>query len=388
MALATAAKHTLQILELLEERRMSYTFPIRKTELLLCSGFSLLWQCVDLAEDSKITKDNQKTLGALTEMLTRDSQTAGDEFLRIGSSVVKISACCPISSPLAKPALIEGAAARSPSSTPAPKQSATKKGLQAIAARFPGISNKSRLEDDARPAMVPYRRGLLASRHHQAYSTLSLSSTQSTPALPTYLPSIDKTLQAPRLDIPASVNLDYLPLGEDAGVTHISTNTAPPAEKQLKNTGVGHASWEQILTKIDDSFISIYDANVLKSVSDSVAVSSETRSNSNPVLDGEEYVRWAPPSVDGSCPHPASIDVSVSTQLKVPQSVLSFSDESLTSGEDLLFSAAGSHDGSTGTIESADLSNANMPSRFKGIAMPSVVFDDDFSFGSDFDGHH
>jgi hypothetical protein len=42
MTVADSAKHIVQILDLLDERRMNYTFPFNKSELLLTAGFSLL----------------------------------------------------------------------------------------------------------------------------------------------------------------------------------------------------------------------------------------------------------------------------------------------------------------------------------------------------------
>ena len=112
MVLAAAAKHTIQILELLEERRMHYTFPVHKTDLLLVSGFSLLWQCVDLKDESKIIQDSQKSLAALTEMMTRGAPQAGEEFLRLRNSVVAINVNQVVSPKLRKQAVMESSARR------------------------------------------------------------------------------------------------------------------------------------------------------------------------------------------------------------------------------------------------------------------------------------
>jgi hypothetical protein len=60
------------------------------------------------------------------------------------------------------------------------------------------------------------------------------------------------------------------------------------------------------------------------------------------------------------------------TKGPVPQSVLSFSEESLPSGEDSMFSGSGSNNGST-----AHESMANEKS-FKGIAIPNLGEEFDF----------
>jgi hypothetical protein len=60
------------------------------------------------------------------------------------------------------------------------------------------------------------------------------------------------------------------------------------------------------------------------------------------------------------------------TKAPVPQSLLSFSEESLTSNDDFLFSTAGSHSGSIGPGDSLEL-----PETYRGITIP---IDDGFDF--------
>jgi hypothetical protein len=64
--------------------------------------------------------------------------------------------------------------------------------------------------------------------------------------------------------------------------------------------------------------------------------------------------------------------IDLMTKGPVPQSVLSFSEESLASGEDSMFSGSGSNNGST-----AHESMTNEKS-FKGIAIPNLGEDFDF----------
>ena len=44
VALASSSKHIIQIVQLLEERRMSFSFCLNKNELLLLAGFGLLYR--------------------------------------------------------------------------------------------------------------------------------------------------------------------------------------------------------------------------------------------------------------------------------------------------------------------------------------------------------
>ena len=44
VALASSSKHIIQIVQLLEERRMSFSFCLNKNGLLLLAGFGLLYR--------------------------------------------------------------------------------------------------------------------------------------------------------------------------------------------------------------------------------------------------------------------------------------------------------------------------------------------------------
>ena len=346
IVLADSAKHTIQILELLDERRMNYTFLFNKSELCLTAGFTLLWQCLDLPSDSKLVKDNQKSLGTLFDVLTRDSVSTSMEFQSIAKGFVNIAR----RPGPAKQTDTAINAVRVPSRAAVadPKKSPRKQ-LQAIASRFSSFNNKVKVEEAPRRATVP-RVGLSASLspHDRTSSVLSLPSHLSTPALPTCYPR-----KARPMDPPASLNLDYLPIGESDN--NSSSTTLPPKAQ------MNESAWEQLLTNIDSGQSNIY-SGIYGGVSPGVKNAQQFYEQDATVTTGEDWAQEAWPV--------SAIDLP--SKGAVPQSVFSFSDESLTSTDDLTFSAPPSNNGSN--VQE----NRSGEETFKGIAIPNIG--DDFDF--------
>jgi len=153
------------------------------------------------------------------------------------------------------------------------------------------------------------------------------------------------------IDIPANLNLDYLPIGEV--VESGSTNVVPP-KFQLNDS-----AWEKLLTNIDSGHSSIYNGLYGGISADE---SPLQRYHTAPTIDtGGEWAQEAWPE--------GAIDMT--SKGAVPQSVLSFSEESLTSGEDLVFSTSGSNNGSMAQ------ENGGSEETFKGITIPNC---EDFEF--------
>ena len=341
----------MQILDLLDERRMNYTFPFNKPELLLTAGFSLLWQCLDLPDDSKLVKDNQKSLTLLTAMLTRDSVTAGNEFQAIAESFVNIGRRNGITQ-APKQIQTDSSTARVLEAMPAPaaKHKSTRKQLQAIASRFSSFNNsRVKVEDGPRRATVPdVGPSPSLSPYRRAESTVSLASTRSAPVVPLYTPSKRQSI-----DISSNLNLDYLPIGEEDDNTSQNTMPAKPP--------LNESAWEKLLTNIDSGNSSIY--NGLYGGASPGEGTLQRYHTAPTVATGDDWAQEAWPT--------SAIDLT--TKGPVPQSVLSFSEESLTSGEDLVFSGCGSNNGSTAQEITGN------EKTFKGIAIPNLGEDFDFA---------
>src|SRR5467141_1261126 len=80
LALSDSSKHIIQILQLLDERRMSLSFCVNRTELIFLSGLGLLWQTIGLERNSKLVKESRNSLSAVVDQLKAESSEAAAEF--------------------------------------------------------------------------------------------------------------------------------------------------------------------------------------------------------------------------------------------------------------------------------------------------------------------
>ncbi|KAJ5450619.1 Transcription factorfungi [Penicillium daleae] len=90
LAMSDSAKHIIQILELLDERRLCLSVSINRRELVFFSGLGLLWQAMGLKRDSKLAKESQKLLSTVLEQLQPESSTAATEFRALASTLVSL----------------------------------------------------------------------------------------------------------------------------------------------------------------------------------------------------------------------------------------------------------------------------------------------------------
>lgn len=90
LAMSDSAKHIIQILELLEERRLCLSVSINKKELIFFSGLGLLWQILDVKRDSKLAKETQRLLGTAMQYLQPESSAAATEFGALCNTLVPL----------------------------------------------------------------------------------------------------------------------------------------------------------------------------------------------------------------------------------------------------------------------------------------------------------
>jgi hypothetical protein len=343
-----SAKHIIQILELLNERKMNYTFLMSKTELLLSSGFSLLWQCFELSQDSKLAQDNQKSLKALTTVLMGDSLSIAVEFQGIARAFMTPILSSPPS--IASPSQLRTnfVCDRSAMPAPGPGPKSARRQLQAIASRFSSLAkpHQPRTEDVPRRATVPGVSPNYLSSHHRTSSQLSLSSTRSLPVFSINSPPTTRTF----MDLPPStVNLDYFPLGED----YFPGHSNPARKEALASFNVDWSpSQEGMDTLTPNMFDGLYNGLQDQISQSCLDLDVSTLTNPQDWLNQE----WPVSAIDLSAKGP------------VPQSLLSASGESITSGGEE-FSGCGSNDGSTSSalMDHHDTGGKTFP----GITMPT-----------------
>ncbi|RMZ89757.1 hypothetical protein DV736_g3021, partial [Chaetothyriales sp. CBS 134916] len=343
-----AGKHILQILDLLDERRMNYTFPRPRKELLLTAGFSILWQCIDLDQESKLVKDNRKSLSLALNMLAGESSVSTVEFQRIVTAFLPVNGqrqLSPNTVTMGSPDIKHRGGIPTPAGSYIAKS--TKRQLQALASRL-STPKMAPQTTEARRATIPETGatpplGLLA----RAGSTVSLSSTRSAP--------VAMSVNAPSPNPPAgreecndsSINLDYFLVGEDSdGIPSNASSTTmlPPQKPAQLSPSIVNASWENLMHALDPN--------------NQAAFETVPTGHSSVSMEDNEWMNdcgWELPAMNSA------------SKGRVPQSLLSFSGDSFTSGDDLVFSTSSNNDSSSSTYDNAEPGGE---SSFKAITIP------------------
>ncbi|KAK5116983.1 hypothetical protein LTR62_006704 [Meristemomyces frigidus] len=175
MTLASSSKHVVQIVQLLEERGMTFAFCLNKDELLVLSGFGLLFQGLQLDPESKIVKDNHKTILHIVGLLDKSKAPCASNFDRVARMFLPAAPVPTPTRPAAQPLLTKRLSATTKDTLPvisrhnsdsavvainpiASLPASTRKQLKAIASRFTlaGPSKPNRMEppSDQRRATV------------------------------------------------------------------------------------------------------------------------------------------------------------------------------------------------------------------------------------------
>ncbi len=133
IALAQSSKHIIQIIQLLEERRMSFSFCLNKIEFLLLAGFGLLFQGLNLDRKGKLIKDSQRLLCSVIQILERNGAPGAAEFKKVACAMMSVDRLSTNARALDEPASRRS----SYDNMPAPKTvSKSARTFQAIASRF------------------------------------------------------------------------------------------------------------------------------------------------------------------------------------------------------------------------------------------------------------
>ncbi|KAI9734605.1 MAG: hypothetical protein M1834_002206 [Cirrosporium novae-zelandiae] len=342
VALADSSKHIIQIVQLLEERQMSFSFCLNKSELLMLSGFGLLYQGLELDMEGKLIKDNQRLVCSVIDILQRESAPGASEFKKMACALISVDRSTKGPKGSSPRRLSNGSVSSEPAGRSNDKS--TRKQLQAIAARLTAGGKSIKQEDHDRRSTVPKISTANLMPLARNNSVVSISSARSEPAIPVQQ---KRPIHPPRLSQSPIIhtempNLDYYPLNDQSPLpSYPSTNygkTVPAAD------------WEKLLGVLDGGTTNIYDG-IYGGPSPEVISSFATPTTSFPTSTYQDcnFDTWSPKHEFNS------------GQLYPPaaQSVLSFSDESLTSGgEELSVNSSGSESG------------------YKGIIMPNLV--DDF----------
>lgn len=291
LALASSCKSVVQIVQLLEERSLSFSFCLNKDEVLVLSGFGLLFQRLTLDPSSKILKEGQKIVTSVMDLLNKSDAPCAPEFKKVVDSFIPSGEQVAAPKPANRQSSPKGKTSRhnSEGSLPAPRpqtlQSSTKKQLKALASRFnPSIAptptdNNTQDRRATVPNLGPYLKTNQAqsqpslSPQQQTYEPVNISRSEpalspsnisTRPASTTVHPSAPPHHQHPHLKPkkrsahpqPNLTNLDYLSFAADPSSSHATPSaTTHPIKPEPQPT-----DWEKLLGSLDGSTTNIFDA--------------------------------------------------------------------------------------------------------------------------------
>lgn len=88
VALASSSKRIVQLVQLLDERNLNFSHCMNKDELLVVSGFGLLFQATDLEKDGKFMKDVSRMVYTVANMLDSRHAPGAAEFRAISGAIL------------------------------------------------------------------------------------------------------------------------------------------------------------------------------------------------------------------------------------------------------------------------------------------------------------
>lgn len=99
IAVGESSKSIIQIIQLLEERSMSFSFCLNKADTLMLCGMSLLCQTIGLKRESPILKDNEKLVNSVAKILDKTKAPGSIDFKRIAALLITVDEPAPQSLP-------------------------------------------------------------------------------------------------------------------------------------------------------------------------------------------------------------------------------------------------------------------------------------------------
>ncbi|KAF9886309.1 hypothetical protein FE257_011568 [Aspergillus nanangensis] len=340
---------------LLDERRLCLSISINRRELVYSCGLGLLWQNIGLKRDSKLLKEGQKILSTIIDQLESLSSPAAAEFSALATVLVSLDSH-------------KHASSNKPQAMSPPVQKpfkSPKKHFQALKSRFTPngkTSEPSKPESQSRRATVSESSPHPSQRHVRSSSWTSLPS-DNYHGLPV---SMDKH------GYYTSPSMGYL---NGPAVSNSAPSDAIPGN-------LTPADWELVLGDMDRGYSNIFtgiyggkecgeDHGPFASLTaeytqkpDELSVAAAMPGTQND-LQGLSPEAWSASSHSDIVAHQA------------PQSVLSYSDESLVSLEDSVpFNEL--HPSSEGQTSMLD--------PFQGVMIPSLRDDiDEFGLANGWD---
>lgn len=263
LALAASCKHSIQIIDLLAERGLGFSFCLNKDELIVLSGLGLLYQSLDLDATSKLYKDIQKMVGSAASTLQTTKSPCAAEFSKIARNFlpVKSSALKKNHMPLSRHNSDGDLPQPNFLHLSPPQQTKLQKAAQRLGipidgrrATLPNISaHQIALKCQSQPNLAPHSNPVQISRSEPAHSPANLS-LPSDPARPSAPPA---SVLMPALK--PKVNLDYLSFSGVPTRTHSPDPSMGTGDASTAPIKTEPTDWERLLGSIDGSHTNIFD---------------------------------------------------------------------------------------------------------------------------------
>ncbi|KAI2625817.1 fungal-specific transcription factor domain-containing protein [Hypoxylon sp. NC1633] len=344
LAVGETSKHIVQIIQLLEERSMSFSFCLNKNDVLVLCGTSLLYQSLDLKHESKLMKDAERLVNAVIKILLRTKAPGTYDLKRVASLLITVDVPSQSTSMRTSP---DTTMAAPPSRTSPPLNVSRKKSPYSNGRHAGASMSETDLllqQEKLRRMAMP--NGQASIHRAQSRASLDIGAEQAMPRRDHRF-SISQIQQTMMRMSPTHKskqrNLDYLSLNDTSAESQTSppnhhpspqamthnqqqlTQVYPPnrmVNKGGSGGGVSVSEWEALLGAMDGGQINVYDA-----IYGGPALSlAETPTSAATTL-GE----WSPDSWDLTGFNIGDL----TTNPGAPQSVLSISDDSLSSGDDI-----------------------------------------------------
>ncbi|PYH48370.1 C6 transcription factor FacB/Cat8 [Aspergillus saccharolyticus JOP 1030-1] len=312
LVIADSAKHIIQILQLLDERRLCLSLSLNRKELVFATGLNLLWQNLNLKHDSKLAKESQKLIATVVEQLETESGPTAAEFNALASILGTLGTLKNRE---------HGSSGRIADMSPPVQNSlkSPKKQLQSWKARLTGQSSPSLTEKQDSPSRRATISG--ASTHPNARHVRSASWA----SLPLDNPN------APQI-IAEKAYLRSSSLAFDG--SHVLSSSAP---SDTTGAPITVSDWEFVLSDMDRGYSNIFtgiyggrecgeDSGPFASITAEYAQKSDHNPPSRNELQGLSPEAWSASS-NGDLHQGREV---------AAQSVLSYSDESMASPGDAI----------------------------------------------------
>ncbi|KAK0719734.1 fungal-specific transcription factor domain-containing protein [Lasiosphaeris hirsuta] len=350
ISICESSKSIIQIVQLLEERSMCFSFCLNKSDTLILCGMSLLYQTLGLKHDSKVLRENERLTNVVIKIVDKAKAPGSYDFKRVAGLLVTIDEPLPQSLPTPPRQSPDTCMAAPPTHRTSPPAQPTGNRMHNPLGIHVGASAS---ETDLLLQQEKLRRMTMPqlSQQHgsEQYRARSRQSFDSLPRQDASVGRRDHRLSLSRVQAAqaamiarvsptpganAKQNLDYLSLSstpqsqpaspiQARGQQHATQAQQGQLYAQhQKGSNASTAEWDALLGSIESGQLNVYDAiygGAGMSLAETTPMSAATATS------------WSPDSWDLSGFNLGDFGPGSATA----QSVLSLSEDSLSSGDDL-----------------------------------------------------